>query len=93
MSLWWPQGECEQAGLPAFAAQIARDWAALSPAGSPAAASHKDEQQLEDEVAVGLAKCLEWPVRFSTEVLSAAAATAQYLQVQISRHPRLTSYC
>jgi hypothetical protein len=76
------QADCERAGLPPFAAAIATDWAALALGSGQAAAGHDERTRLEEEVATGLAKSPEWPVRFSTEVLAAASAAAEYVQVR-----------
>lgn len=40
---------------------------------------------LEEQVATGLAKCLEWAVHYSMEVLSATRAAAEYTQVRCMR--------
>jgi hypothetical protein len=67
------QEECAQAGLPEFAAEVARDWAAITDASGMRGS---EERELEEAAAAGLAACLEWPVHCSSEVLSSAGAVA-----------------
>ncbi len=73
------QEECVSAGAPAFAVEVARDWESLT---SDAGSQETDVRTLEDQAATGLAKCLEWALHYSTEVLSGTRAAAEYTQVR-----------
>ncbi|CAL8468067.1 g7606 [Coccomyxa elongata] len=69
--------ECVSAGCSAFAAEIARDWKIFT---LDAGSQESDERTLEDQAATGLAKCLEWALQYSTDVLTDTRAAAEYIQ-------------
>ncbi len=73
------QEECLSAGLPAFAAEVVRDWGSL--ALEIKNVRRHDDGSLEEEAATGLAKCLKWRLQYSVEVLSASRAASEYTQV------------
>ncbi|BDA42246.1 probable ATP-dependent RNA helicase DHX34 [Coccomyxa sp. Obi] len=69
--------ECISAGSPDFAVEVATDWKIVT---SDAGSQGTDERTLEDQGATGLAKCFEWTLHYSIEVLSSTRAAAEYIQ-------------
>lgn len=73
------QEDCLSVGLQAFAGEVVRDWRQLVLGEG---FSGRDEGSLEEEAAMGLARCLEWGLHYSVEVLSSTRGAAEYIQVQ-----------
>ncbi len=72
------QEECVSAGSSVLAAEIARDWKNIT---LDSGSQESEERSLEDQAATGLAKCLEWALQYSTDVLTNTRAAAEYIQV------------
>lgn len=86
------QEDCISAGLPAFAREVVREWNSVVVLGE--GTSGRGDGSREEEAATGLARCLEWSLQYSVEVLSSSRAAAEHIQVQclcIDQDPFISS--
>ncbi|KAK9901707.1 hypothetical protein WJX75_009557 [Coccomyxa subellipsoidea] len=73
--------DCILAGLPAFAREVVREWKSVVVLGE--GTSGRGDGSREEEAATGLARCLEWSLQYSVEVLSSSRAAAEHIQEKV----------